>query len=106
MNTGKNLIEIDKERLTDEELRNRAGDIEIFYESHFKKVLALKELEWLRSMGAKDWTKVPMEHAIWHQGALYCLKEMVDWFEEQVKISRSRFEKEEESEPGEVITPV
>jgi len=105
-NTGKSLIELDEARLTDEELRNRAGDIEIFYETHFKTVLALKELEWLRSLGVKDWTKVPIEHAIWHQGAIFFLNEMKSWFEHQVKISKSRFQKEEEPEPGKIFPPV
>lgn len=105
-NTAKSLIELDKERLTDEEESNRAGDIEVFYEIHFKKVLALKELQWLRSMGEKDWTKESREHAVWHQGALFCLEEMKLWFERQVKMSRARFDKEEEPEPGEIFPPV
>ena len=100
---GKSIIELEKETLTDEELRNRAGDIEVFYETHFKKILALKEIEWLRSLGTNAETPGQI---IWHRGAIHCLNEMKLWCENQVKISRSRFQKEEESEPGKIFPPV
>ena len=103
---GKDIIEIEEERLSEREREERSGEIEIFYIKYFKKILALKEYEWLRSMGIRDWSKDPIEHAIWHQGALHCLQEMRDWFESQVNLSKSRFQKEEEPEPGEVIPPI
>jgi len=91
------FIEIDKKRLTDEEIVNRASDVEIFYKNHFKDIIALKELEWLRSLGKHAETA---EQVIWHRGALHCLKEIKDWFEEQTKISLARFDEEKESEDG------
>lgn len=105
---GKSIIELEKELMDNEELlMARAGDVEIFYKNHFKHVLALREHEWLRSLGEKDWTKDSIEHAIWHQGALHCLKEIREWFEEQVTLSLSKFQpKEEKPEPGEVIPPI
>lgn len=103
---SKSIIEIEKELLTDKEIENRAGAVELFYNTHFKKFLALKELEWLRSMGTKDWSKEPKEHAIWHQGALQCLQEVRDWFKYQEQVSLSRFKKEEKPEPDEIINTI
>ena len=106
LGVGKSIIEIEKELLSDEDLKNRAGDVELFYESHFKKVLALWEYEWLKSLGTKDWTKDSTEHAIWHQGAIHCLREMREWFESQVRLSRSRFDEEKKQKEGESIPSI
>ena len=96
------LIELDEKRLTTEELQMRAGDVELFYTKHMKDVLALKELEWLRSLGTNAENGAQL---LWHRGALHCLKEMREWFENQVKLSRSRFDQTGDENP-EPIKPV
>ncbi len=75
---------------------NRAADAELFYKKHFKDYLEEKEQDWLKSLGEKDWTKEAIEHAVWHQGALACLKEIQEWFDKQVALSLSRFDKGDE----------
>ena len=91
------------EELTPDQIKNRASDAELFYRNHFKNYLVDKEMEWLRSLGEKDWTKDPKEDAEWHQGALFCLKESKEWFEKQTRDSLARFDKEEKPKPGVVI---
>lgn len=101
---GKSIIEIEKEILSEEEIKNRAGDVETFYRTHFKKLIALKEYEWLRSLGTNAETPAQI---IWHRGALHALKEIKDWFEDQVRLSQSRFDKKEDKpEPGEIFSPI
>lgn len=97
---AKTLLELDEKEYTEDERLARAGDVEVFYNSHFKELLAHVEVGWLRSMGKKDWTKEPKDHAVFHQGALHCLEEIRQWFEAQVNLSRSRFDKGEEPEGG------
>ena len=97
------LIELDEKRLTVEELQNRAIDIEMFYNRYMRDVLALKELEWLRSLGTNAENASQL---VWHRGAIHCLQEMRNWFEEQVKLSQSRFDKGESQPEGAIISPV
>jgi len=107
LKSAEDIIELEKERLNSAELKMRAADVELFYKNHFQKILALKEYEWLRSLGAKESSfKETAGQVIWHQGGLAMLKEIQDWFEDQVTLSLSRFEKEEESEPDEVIPSI
>lgn len=93
--TGKDIIEIEKEELSDVELKNLASDVELFYNTHFKKVLALKEYEWLRSLGTNAETPAQV---IWHRGALHCIQELREWFETKVNLSLSRFDEKENEE--------
>ena len=92
---GKDIVEIEKELLSDAEIKNMAADVELFYNKHFKKILALKEYEWLMSLGTNAETS---GQVIWHRGALRALQEIKEWFQVKVNLSLSRHDKDEEDE--------
>ena len=96
------IVSMEEEELSDEELNNRANDVETFYNIHFKKVLALLAYRQLKNSANADTTGTVM---FW-KGAIFGLQEVEDWFIKQVNLSMSRFEKEEEEEPGEVIPTI
>ena len=96
------IVELEKEKLSDDELKNRAGDVETFYRTHFKRVLALLVYKQLKNSANAD---TPGSVMFW-KGALFGLQEVEDWFIKAVNLSLSRFEKGKEPEVGEVIPPI
>jgi hypothetical protein len=90
----------DEPQLTDIELNARAGDAEIFYKNYFKKVIdfMIYEQQILISDKVQDQYQLAMGRGTIN--GLYLIKE---WFEEQVGLSMSRFQKEEKGEPGEIV---
>lgn len=91
------ITELERELLSDDDLRNRANDVEIFYRMHFKKALSLIVYKQLKNSAVADTSGTVM---FW-KGALFGLQEIEDWFEKAVNLSKSRFDKkEDESEPG------
>ena len=87
-------------QLTDEELTARAGDAEIFYKNHFKKILDL--LIYRQQINIIDTAKT-IEQLLFVRGTLNGFYLIEEWFGEQVGLSVSRFDKEEKSEPGEIV---
>lgn len=96
------IVNLEKELITDEEKMNRAGDVEIFWRNHFKKVLSLLVYKQLKNSANADTSGSVM---FW-KGALFGLQEVEDWFVEQINLSISRFQKDEKIEVGEVFPPV
>ncbi len=86
-------------KISDNELQRRAADAEIFYMSHFEKVLKLyiqKQLEFI----ANEATDI--EKLSFGRGTINGLILINQWFEERIKESRSRFDEQEEEETGEI----
>jgi len=94
------LKNLDKPMLTDVELNARAGDTEIFYKNHFKQILEL--LIYKQQIAISD-TAQTIEQVALGRGTINGLYLIQEWFEEQIGISMSRFDKEEKSEPGEIV---
>ena len=98
------IEEIKNLRLNDIEIRARAGDVEIFYRNHFKKILKLliqKQLEFIASEATSE---LQLQFA---RGTINGFTLLDDWCKEQTTLSLSRFKgEEEEPEPGEAITPM
>lgn len=95
------LLELEKEKLTDEERAARASDAELFYKSYFEKVLKLFTFNELTNMGKLAETT---EQVLFYRGILYGFQTISDWFEDQVKISMSRFDKPEKPSEGAIPT--
>ena len=88
------IVELEEERLSDDELKNRANDIEVFYRMYFKKALALLVYKQLNNSANTDTVGTVM---FW-KGAMFGLQEVEDWFIKGVNISLSRFEKDKKEE--------
>ena len=86
--------------LTDAELNARAGDAEIFYKNHFKKIIDL--LIYKQRIAISDKAQTIAQVAL-GRGTINGLYLIQEWFEEQVGVSLSRFDKEEKGEPGEIV---
>ena len=99
------LSDIKKEKLSDAQVMSRAADIEILYSAHFEKILKQliqRQMEFM-AVEAKD-----IGQFLFGRGTVNGLMLVRDWFEAQVKLSRSRYDKskeKEEAEPGEVFPP-
>ena len=91
------LLELEKQELTQEELENRANNAELFYKSHFEKVIKLFTFRELLEMGKEAETK---DQVLFYRGVIYGLQFINDWFEDQVKISLAKFDKEETPTEG------
>ena len=92
--------------MTSDQIKIRAQDTELFYKNHFKKYLEDREMILLRGMAEKDWAIDTKEQALLYQGSIAELKEIKKWFEKQVALSLSRFDKEDKPKPGEIIPPI
>ncbi len=85
--------ELDKIRITNDEAMARAGDAELFYKSHFEKVIKL--LAWQQlEFTAKEATDQDMLQ--FARGTFNGIAIVKEWFEDQRKKSLSRFDKPEE----------
>ncbi len=85
--------ELDKIRMTDDEAMALAGDAELFYKSHFEKIIKL--LAWQQlEFTAKEATAQDMLQ--FARGTFNGIAIVKEWFEDQRKKSLSRFDKPEE----------
>jgi len=82
--------ELLKEGLSDVEYNARANDAEIFYTKNFEKVLKLLILKQLETIGT---TADNTEQLMFGRGTINGFLLIQEWFNEQVSISRSRFDK-------------
>ncbi len=87
--------ELLKEGLSDVEYNARANDAEIFYTKNFEKVLKLLILKQLETIGT---TADNTEQLMFGRGTINGFLLVQEWFNEQVSISRSRFDKGEGGE--------
>lgn len=87
------LLEVDQERLTDEEYKNRAGDAELFYRSHFKKVLLSLILQELKYLGE---TAENEQMLLFARGNINAYNKIKNWFEQQMGVIN--LEKENENQ--------
>lgn len=97
------LLQMMDEEFNENEISARAADAEIFYKKHFERTLSLLINQELKNLGEQAETT---GQVLFYRGALYFADLIKTWFDSQVQISLGRFEKEEEPEPGEVISPV
>jgi hypothetical protein len=87
------IDELEKMRLSDAEVMDRAGDAEIFYKNHFGKVIKLLMNEQMKFI---------VENAnntdvlAFGRGSFNGLKIVEEWFQDQIRKSLSRFDKPEE----------
>ena len=81
--------------VSQEELDARAGDAEIFYKNHFKKVIQLLIQEQLETIAAEVDTEEKLNFCRGTVNGLYIIDE---WFKQQKKTSVARFDKPEEFE--------
>ena len=97
------IIELEDEKLDDNEQKLRANATEAYYKGYFEKKLKLVTLQILREMGEKAGPDT-----IWsYRGALYFADLIKTWFDEQVMVAKSYRQPKDKPRPaGEVITPV
>lgn len=84
-----------KEDITEDEEKTRAGDVETFYKLHFERVIKIliqKQLEFVGKQAENDL------QLAFGRGTINGLTLIDEWLQKQVKISLSRFDKEEELE--------
>lgn len=86
----KELNALADEHLSDEQIRNRAADAEIFYTKHFEGYLKRILLLQLKNMG--ELAETPGQ-VLFYRGELALIDLIDTWFKEQFQISRSRFDK-------------
>lgn len=98
--TLKDVKDAEQPQLTDAEYQERAADAEVFYMHHMEKLLDILEHRQLIEIGTKAQNELQMIFGRGTINGLYLVKE---WFQEQVGISRSRFEEKEKVEPGEIL---
>ena len=89
------LLDVDAERLSEDELMARAGACDVFYEQHFEKVLDLFLLEELKYIGEEAQNEFMLLFA---RGHIEMINKIKNWFIQQKSLSLSRFEKESEPE--------
>lgn len=101
----KEILDMEKESLSEVEIMARATDAELFYMKYFEKVLKLMIYQYLQEMGVRAETP---GQVLFYRGILYGLQEIVQrWFEQQVAQARSRFKDEgEELEPDQSVPQV
>ncbi len=85
--------ELDKIRMNDAEAMDRAGDAELFYKSHFEKVIKLLIWQQMEMITKEAIEQDTLQFA---RGVIAGLIMVKEWFEDQRKKSLSRFDK-----PGE-----
>lgn len=89
---GSEVIDFDDERITDEEAMIVASDAERFYKTHFEKRLKLLAFKHLKHNAISE----TEGSTLFFKGALYGLKEIQDWFDTQISLSNSKFDKEDD----------
>ncbi|MCX6741201.1 MAG: hypothetical protein NTY61_02270, partial [Candidatus Parcubacteria bacterium] len=94
------IREIDEPTLTDAEHDARANDAEIFYMRHMKKVLAALTYKQLVNIGEAATTDMQLQ---FDRGTINGIYLVMEWFTQQLSISRARFQKEDKTEPGEIL---
>lgn len=94
------IKKIDGPMLTDAELDARAGDAEIFYMKHFENVIKLFIQEQLKYIAEQAQNESQL---VFGRGTINGLYLIDEWFKQRVAESRSRFQKEEKPEPGEIL---
>lgn len=85
------LIEIDSELLSDEDIKARAGDCELFYNKHFEKVIDAFILEELKYLGNEAQNEYMLLFA---RGHIEAYNKIKNWFIQQKSLSLSRFNEE------------
>ncbi len=97
------LIDLEDEKLDDNEQKLRANATEAYYKGYFEKRLKLITLQILREMGEKAGPDT-----IWsYRGALYFADLMKVWFEDKVEVAKSYRQLKDKPRPaGEAIEPV
>lgn len=81
----KDIFEIEKKRLSDGELKERAANAYGFYKSYFEDVIKLLIQEQLEFIGEKA---MP-DNLLFIRGTLNGLYIIQDWFKEQDRIAKS-----------------
>lgn len=96
------IEQLENETFSDKKAMARAIEAEGFYNVHFKKALKLFIQEQFKFM-AEEATD---EHKLaFSRGTINGFRLIMEWFEERIKLSQSRFETQEEDEP-EGIEPI
>jgi len=94
------IYELEKEKLDEAELFERAGSSESFYRSHFEKVLKLFIWAQLIEIGTKAQNQ---DQLMFNRGIINGLILIQNWFSDQINISHSKFRPAEEPpEKGEI----
>jgi hypothetical protein len=83
----------EEENLSEIDVANRASDADLFYRKWFKKFLAKITAEDLKTF-AND------RDAGFHNGSLYMIQLIKDWFDKQTSISQDKPKSPEEPENG------
>ena len=97
------IIRLENQKFSQNDIKLRANASESFYIGYFERTLKLITLQVLRDMGAK----AGPDGVLAYKGSLYFADLMKEWFENQVRVSKSyRQPKPKPSKPGEVIAPV
>lgn len=89
------IIELEKEKLNDGELKARAGSAYSFWKAYFKKVLTLMTFLQTMKIGKEAETQ---EQILYCRGVLGGLQIVEKWFEKQENITISKFAPEEDIE--------
>lgn len=101
---GPDIVDLEKELISDEEKMMAACAAEIFYKKYFEKRLKLIVYKNLKRNGASE----TIGTALFFKGALFGLEEIQEWFEKQISFARSRFDDnpkdEDPSNPIDSIT--
>lgn len=85
-----------EEDLDEAEILARAGDAEIFYRNHFDKVIKKLIQDQLEFIGKE----IQPEQLPFARGTINGLSLIKQWFEDQIRLSLSRHDKEQGTEPG------
>ena len=83
---------LEQTKLTDGEAEARAGDVEITYRNYLEDVLDLFIFEQLKFVMEEA---TDMEKLAFARGTVNGLKLFKEWCEDQTKVSKSRFDKED-----------
>lgn len=88
-----NIDRLEKEKMSEIELKSRAGDVETFYTSHLEKILKLFIYEQLKFIGSEAVNDLQLQFG---RGTINGLTLIDEWCKKQKIISLSRFDKDEE----------
>jgi hypothetical protein len=94
------IYELEKDKLDEAELMERAGASDSFYRSHFEKVLKLFIWAQLIKIGTEAQNQ---DQLMFNRGIINGLVLLQNWFSDQISISHSKFRTvEEPPEKGEI----
>lgn len=96
--TLKELRDAEEPQLSDAEYNERANSAENFYMNYMEKILDILEHRQLVEIGTKAQNELQMIFGRGTINGFYLIKE---WFQEQINLSRARFQPKEKVEPGE-----